>query len=734
MADFNPQFQTPTPDYLRLSKSIQEPYAPKVGNESWGIGLKTAGTVLDESVKLADSVIKENIKDTEDKFIRDRRDRFISQLNEKLGDAGTNPPSTDPMNARAEVPAEGTAPTNAPLDLMPDQGATAPSGVTRGLDTVTRLQNARDQAGKFRTTSLDADVDNQLKSLRAQYPGYRDYIDEQASKILGYNAANKLVSDKIAQINELATQARSERDKVETFIRAHSGVPGFDQTMANYKSGAIDDNAVYRWAGTYDAREAQLKNKKLEYEAASSDQNLARLKAGEVGEALVSHYVTAAYTYNRLSNGHDPLQTGQEMHDTLVAIGTDPTKYPGDAAMEELRNKYEMARADATDKIQRAVFTPNPKTGKSLADDWGVDNANQFIKKSVDGTFGTTSKLFSAKEFALAESNQRRTAAITSDANMALLHSDIGREAAMSKAVAQDPAMSAVVTQKILTAKDFTPRLNNFIESKTMGAVTQTNDTIGMQPRLKKDIEDTKGTQGSDAEKGIAVKTFADVYKVITDPKTSDKSKLNAATYLFDQSNQGFLQNITKEGIDAQGNPTKGQIDVFEQVTNPKLSDEMWKLAERTGNKGIWNNYTKLAQHEFGVKMVTDIQNLNNLQDTSSLYGQQWHYDYDDEAKQFYPLHADGTRLTRAEQTWFNPAYRTTDAINRGLENLRHMAEVGKLPKDTIDAYVFQTLEQAGWSPKKDISGVPAKLMNAILSSKNIPERDVNAPNVPVSK
>jgi hypothetical protein len=725
MANFNPVFDTPVPDYLKLSKSIQQPYSPAEGDKSVGILLKTGGEVLDEGVKLADSTIKDSIKNDLEDTIRTRRDKFIGQLDDLLGGRGNNPASastSDPMNARAEDTGTG--------DLMPATGPEAPSGVTRSLDTVQRLSDAREQAGKFRTTSFDADIDRELKRVRSQWPGYKDYIDQEASKIVGYNVANKLVSDKVAQLNELATQSRAEKDKIENFIRSHSEVPGFAEVATNFHNGQITDADVYKWAGTYDAAKANLTNKKLAYEAASSDQNLSRLKAGEVGESIVSHYATAAYTYNRLANGQDPLQTAQEMHDKLIEIGTDPSKYPGDAAMVELQNKYEMARADATSKIQQAVFTPNPKTGRALADDWGVDNANQFIKKTIDGTFGTTSKLFSGKDFALAESNQRRTAAITQDANMALLHSDIGREAAMSKAVAQDPALSAVVTQKLMTAKDFMPRLNNFTESKVMGAVTQTNNSIGMKPTLKQDITDTKGADGSDAEKGIAVKTFADVYKVITDKKTSDRSKTNAANYLFDQSNKGFLQEIAKEGIDANGVPTKGQIDVFEQVTNTHLSDEMWRLAERTGNKDIWNKYTKLAQNEFGVKMVTDIQNLNNLQDSSSLYGAQWHYAYDDEAKQFYPLHEDGSHLSRAEQSWFNPAWRTTDAINRGLANIRHMAEVAKLPKDTVDAYVFQTLEQAGWSPTKDVDGVPAKIMNALLTSKGLPESDTNAPKV----
>ena len=728
MADFNPQFSTPTPNYLKDSKAIDQPYSIQAVDQSLAIGLKTAATELEGGVKLADSTIKSVISDKEDKLIRERRERFMGQLDEVLGNKGTNP-SSDPMNARAE---DGSTPPS--QDLMPDTGAPAPSAVDRGINTIERLQNARDQAGKFRTTSFDADIDRELKNLRAQWPGYREYIDEQASKIIGYNVANKLVADKIAQINELTTASRAEKDKVETFIRSNMKVPGMAEAAENFAAGRIDQFAIYRMVNKYDVDHAQLEDKKLAWEAAQADKNLSQQRAADVGEAAVSHYVTAAYRYNRLANGTDPLQTAQEMHDSLVAIGTDPSKYPGDSAMVELQNKYEMAKADATQKIQTAVFTPNAKTGRSLADDWGVDNANKFIRTAIDGTFGTTSKLFSGKDFALAESNQRRTAAITSDANMALLHSDIGREAAMSKAVAQDPAMSAVVTQKLMTSKDYMPKLNNFVESKTFAAVTQTNNNIGMKPTLKQDINDTKGTDGSDSEKGIAVKTFADVYKVITDPKTSDKSKLNAATYLFDSSNKGFLQDITKEGIDAQGNPTKGQIDVFEQVTNPKLSEEMYKLSQRTGDKTIWNKYTSLAQHEFGVKMVTDIQNLNNLQDSSSLYGAQWHYSYDDEAKQLYPLHADGTHLTRAEQTWFNPAWRTTEALNRGLQNLQHMAEVSGMPKDSVDAYIFQTLEQAGWSPKKDVDGVPSKIMNAILSSKGLPERDEKTPKPPVSQ
>src|SRR5579872_3501006 len=107
----------------------------------------------------------------------------------------------NPMDARAEDTG----------DLMPAT-TSAPSAVTQGLSGVERLANAREQGGKFRTTSFDADIDRSLKDLRAKWPGYRDYIDQEASRIVGYNPANKLVSDKLAQLNELTTNKQKEQE------------------------------------------------------------------------------------------------------------------------------------------------------------------------------------------------------------------------------------------------------------------------------------------------------------------------------------------------------------------------------------------------------------------------------------------------------------------------------------------------------------------------------------------
>src|ERR1700749_4600335 len=117
--DFNPQFQTPDQSYWNWSKSASQPEADK----STGIALQTAAEGIKGAVGIADTAIKDSIKNTLEDRDSAERDQFTDALTQLRQAAG----KTNPADAMAQASDQ---------DFMPDQGKPAPAPVSSGISKV----------------------------------------------------------------------------------------------------------------------------------------------------------------------------------------------------------------------------------------------------------------------------------------------------------------------------------------------------------------------------------------------------------------------------------------------------------------------------------------------------------------------------------------------------------------------------------------------------------------------
>lgn len=718
-AEINPN------EYLKYSKPITQPEADK----STGILLSGVGNAIEEGVSLADSTVKNVIKSDAYSRVDPIRDNFNSTL----------------ASVSAEVNNKSTA---GKPDLVPEGDTpSAPNGVTRGISRIAQIQAGAD-GGKATETQYYKDLNTVAKDLRTQYPGYRDYVDSEISKITGVNPANAMITSQLADINRAVTKNQSEQEKWVTFIKSHSDVagdknyPGAAEMYDAYTAGKVGPSAIMKWANYFDAQKATLTNLVLTAQAVDAGNKIGGDAATKAATALVAKEATDAFATTRLVQGVDPTDTPVQIADTVRGIASGQIPYPGQKEVIGLQTHFAQQEADFINRAHSQLTSVKMKDGRSLYETIGADAANKLIKDNADAMFGATRNMFASKEFGLAEMNQRLVVASNSDVAMKVSGTPVGQVSNVMKELQKNPDFIPTVTNAFNANKEFLGSLTNFVNTTMAQGVTQTGTTPEGKPQtLSNDIDTTRrvartvnnGKEG--AEVGVAINTYSDMYKVITDPKASDASKLKAATYLFDASNKGIIQKIAPESVDAQGNPTKGQVDLLEKLSNEKLTKSMRELANK--HPEVWKKYTDLTMGEFGTKMVTDVQNLNNLTDPTSIYGSSWHFAYDNGDKdkpQFYVLHQDGTRLSRAEENFLNPAWRTIDSINRGLTNMTAIAKNGG---ENIDSFLFRTLDAAGFKPNKQIDGVPAKLMQAIMLANGgkkewIP--DAETPKVPVSK
>lgn len=713
-AEINPN------EYLKYSKPITQPEADK----SAGIAFTGIGNAIEEGVSLADSTVKSVIKSDAYSRIDPIRDNFNTTLASVSAEVNNKSTSGQP-----ELVPEGDTPS-------------APSGVTRGIGRIAQIQAGAD-GGKATETQYFKDLNTVAKDLRTQYPGYRDYVDQEISKITGVNPANAMISSQLADINRAVTKNQSEQEKWQTFIKAHSDVagdknyPGASAMFDAYTAGKVGPSAIMKWANYFDSQKADLQKVVLIYQALDASNKIGGDAATKAGTALIQKEATDAFATTRLVQGESPTDTPVQIADTVRGIASGQIPYPGQAEMQKLQTHFAQQEADYINRAHTQLNTiRNHNTGRTLYQDMGPDVANKMIQDTGDAMFGATRRMFASKEFGLAEMGQRLVLAATTDTAMKVNGSSIGEVNNVMKELQKNPDISSHITTDIMSNKQFLGNLTNFVQTTLAKGATQ----AGGPQSLSNDIDTTRrvaktvnGKEGS--EVGVAINSYADMYKIITDHKTSETSKLKAAEYLFSANNTGVIQKIAPESVDAQGNPTKGQVDLLEKLSNEKLTKSMREL----GNKHpeVWDKYVKLTMGEFGTKMITDVENLKNLSDKNSIYGSQWHFAYDNTEKdnpKFMVLDAQGAPLPKNQQNWLNPAFRTIENLNRGLSNMTKIAMAGG---ENIDAFLFRTLDAAGYKPNKPIQGVPSQLMQAIILA-NGGERDWRIddtlPKPPVSK
>src|SRR5258707_2375647 len=104
------------------------------------------------------------------------------------------------------------------------------------------------------------------KQLRAQYPGYKDYIDEQIKAVSGVDPANAVMRNLLEDINRNATNAKSEHDKTTAMLRdaVTSGIPNSPVMMALWNANKLTPDQANAYIYKYSAADWQRKQEMAE--------------------------------------------------------------------------------------------------------------------------------------------------------------------------------------------------------------------------------------------------------------------------------------------------------------------------------------------------------------------------------------------------------------------------------------------------------------------------------------
>src|SRR5258708_7291981 len=179
MAEFNPQISPLTENFKDYSRVIEAPHI--VSDTSTGTMLETIGKGIGGAFKIADDFMQQKVKNEATEGVDAIRDITTRTL-----EIATQPQSVVPGPAQT---GDGTKVADPSL-LDSNAAADVPAAIDGGLKRIGTLTNARMATSGRNDTLYVQQLNSLAKNLRAQYPGYRPYIDEQISSMYGLYKVN----------------------------------------------------------------------------------------------------------------------------------------------------------------------------------------------------------------------------------------------------------------------------------------------------------------------------------------------------------------------------------------------------------------------------------------------------------------------------------------------------------------------------------------------------------------
>lgn len=718
MAIFNPQVEpgnADMPNYFKYSEPIKQPEA----DQSVGIALKTAGTALDGAAELADSTIKGIIKTDTYNRVDAERNSFTGFL-----DASKNP--SDPNNGNpSSVGPDGPQP--APLNLLAGNTQSTPGAIQGSIDKISTIQAGLD-GNKISETTYYQRLNSITKDLRATYPGYRDYIDSEVSKITGVTPANAYISSMIQDINRQSASQNKDKEYWQHKIVDNAGFPEADKMLQQYNQTG-DSNKVMQWLNFNQGAINVLSLKKAAFEAQGQDRTTQQQKGEDYANSAAIHAATTNfYNSQHFTNGD---MSAADIADKMTDLSLHPEK-ANDVAYQGLAERYAALHTQAYNQTMAILTRPTTDAdGKyvpPVSDVIGADKVKSIVENSVGALFNKTREFIADKQFSPAYTLQNAATATSNNALFKIFaQPDIGGRVATASALNKAaPNLTPTLIGQLL-GSGLDTQLSDFVKEQGRQAQAQTGGKyVGADGKLysfKQSLDelDQAGNVRGSPIPGQAYNNLLEIRKAITDPTGTDTQKGNAIKYFYDSVNKGTMSKFMDDYYDSsRGGIVKGRTSAFAALTANDVTKSIWDYAQ--GHPADWQKYSNWAKGEFNTQLQSSVLDLNDAQNS-----QHFHIGYDSDNHKFTINNMDGSPLSGLQATPLNLPYRTVTNLNTGLGNL---ANIAKTEGSNVDAYLFKVLKDNGYTPSsKDGSGVPAQIMQSLIGAHSKPK-----PQVPVSE
>lgn len=535
------------------------------------------------AVGALDDLIKDQIKDKEYETLSALRTKFASDIGDAVSTAEATGSATQGVVKMEELP----------QDAPPGLGKTV-SG------TLTQFKDAR--ANKQLT---EADywlrAETFLSQMRNQYPGHKQFIDAQASSILGRQPANALWQARLNALTELAAKANAESSKKDTILQ-HISKDVDPAVLQAYYAGKVPFEAVQKNANFNSSVEGLKQRQKndiaLDTTSSENTQTRALGNANTIGAKIHADLIT--------NLDYDLKQRG---YDIRTMSGQTMTTEQQSALIENFR-KY---RTEAERQFQEAM---NERISVKLPDGSVTQMTRaEALGSKVDKAWENAMYPWQKMEDAI---YKKDSGALAYNANMTKNIKDQASLNIFSKSpearylygireVLGDLGFQAALTEGQKNPGDKT------LLNKVIDTISTTQHYIGTD--IHDRVVDKKFTNiGTQAQTIIADTSpetsphktsrlkalFQSNYNIVKEPSVDIKVRADTAVALF--SKESFDKYYA--ALNAEG-----KRYVFNSITAPDFASAMSDI--KTASPAAWDTYKSTASELFKERNVTLLGSFN---------------------------------------------------------------------------------------------------------------------------
>lgn len=667
------------PSYLSHSR----PISAFEGDSSYEALFKGIGDVASSAIKGADFLVKEHIDSEVGDMIYREREAYTAKLE-----------------------ADREAATGKPTGILgtTDADLKIPGGINTGIGQVGALRTALD-SGKVSQTYYHGRLTSIAKSMRNEYPGYREYIDKKIASITGVDPANAYISNMIQDINAMSTKKDKPLDDTLGVLKglAANGSVAAAQAYnavasgkATPEQGMVFAAQLNSWDWDTKQREALRKDKTGSRESQKQD-------ASDTLVLKLQRESAARFGSIQLSSGlNTPQQISQIVQDALtgkVQITDDQGR--------ELANSI---NAQKESFIQWALKEGSVvgSDGRTYVQILGQDGFRKMVEESASN-FDRVRESILNKDWGLAFDNANMMEArLKAHQNGVLSDPTTGPIAKSMAAVNKFGGPEAVKGMaRWFIERNTGQQFSELIRDQAYATFAQTDlRQTGNYVSLRDHITSAKDKNIRD---GKYYDTILAIPERLADPKTSDYEKINIAKAAFGDKNSGFLSEFPVDGPDP-ANPSreiKGRYSAYRRMTSEDITKEIKRLDAANPSFGLWRDYINWTANEFRNDLFgNEIRTLSTFQKDPNV---QVSYDSDRHAFSIKfgrglgqdipedPFERAGRRAPLPTAR-YQEAERAVNRLNYGLTGI---ATVAKENGSDPNTFLLNLLIDAGYDPSK---------------------------------
>lgn len=714
MAPFNPQVQpTQDPNWTNVSKPISD----VIPDKSSAIAI-TAGTqVMDESVKLADTLTKQSIQTDTYQGVDRLRDAYTDSLkqvrNAQLASAAGAP---DPAVNPSLLPDGNTAPV--------------PGGLQSGLARVQQIGTALAQGGtKINDTLYTGALNSLSKQLRTSYPGYRDYIDDQIKSVSGVDPANAFYKNLMEDINKNVENNKTENNATLATLRSNADSGFHDklgvsaaQVYEGVKNGSIDNTQALKWLNGAKSLEYDLKTKATNRGERQADDADSAITAGKDISSATGKIIAQGWTTMTIGKGTD---TPEKLFNFIQKNAGNP----------DVMDEKSVAIGQQLQSMRRSMF----QAAWTAAQEGGPNsmmaragNDADAVKKKIESQFANMDMAVDAvfnKDWGSAYSHMHMNEAIKNDTTN-LLYNIPDSEARI-----YNRSAAAITQISPQFAKDFfrSSVLGNvpkdekeLLKGERMKMLTQPLEAQGSLVSAQSTLDKLRASGASSPK---TFDEFMNSVNYLTDPKLATEQKINLAKGFFDPvANKDLLsdKNFQKDQI-VNGRQVPGKFAIYSRLSSPDVANAIGELAKK--NPSIGESYKTMMSQQFGEQLFNrEIRDLGTTNEsvTSHTGYKVGYVNEKGSVPRFAILRPDNTEMTNAEALAVRAPVASTNRLNGSIAGMYNVYSATGSKDPGTD--ILNTMYQHGYQEAKmynmdkgwsgDATDVPKMFWRSLVSSQ----------------